>query len=88
MPADVGRRASSVRVELVDVYRTLADLAGLEADVQADVQSTSLAPVFADPDHIPVALAERAAFSQIARWSSRDTCCVICAKEVSFQRTC
>ena len=51
----------------VDVYRTLADLAGLASDVQADVQGTSLLPLFVDPAHPPTNLATKPAFSQIAR---------------------
>jgi iduronate 2-sulfatase len=58
--------SSSVRAELVDVYRTLVDLAGSPAgSVQPDVQGTSLAPLFDQPSAPPPALAGKAAFSQI-----------------------
>ena len=57
---------TAVRAELVDLYRTLVDLAGLNAShVQADVQGTSLAPLFDAPAAPPPALAAKAAFSQI-----------------------
>ena len=57
---------TGVRAELVDLYRTLVDLAGLDAGlIQADVQGTSLAPLFDAPAAPPPALAAKAAFSQI-----------------------
>lgn len=63
--ASAGAR-TSVRAELVDLYRTIVDLAGLDSStVQADVQGTSLAALFADPAAPPPALATKAAFSQI-----------------------
>lgn len=59
---------TSVRAELVDLYRTLVDLAGLDAGaVEADVQGVSLAPLFDAPAAPPAALAGKTAFSQIGR---------------------
>jgi len=63
----VGKR-SSVRVELVDMFKTLAELAGISADVQPDVQGASLAPLFDDPEGVgalSAALHAKPAFSQI-----------------------
>ena len=63
--ASAGAR-TSVRAELVDLYRTLVDLAGLDAAaIQSDVQGVSLAPLFDAPAAPPPALASKAAFSQI-----------------------
>ena len=58
-------RACSALVELVDLYQTLADLAGLP--VEATLQGTSLAPYLDDPD----APSEQAAFSQFTRGKRR-----------------
>ena len=66
--ASVGTR-TDVRAELVDIYRTLASLAGLSDAVQSDVQGTSLAPIF-DGGAPPAALAAKPAFSQIG-WRSK-----------------
>jgi arylsulfatase A-like enzyme len=64
-PAAAGAR-TFVRAELVDLYRTLVDLAGLDAAaVQPDVQGASLAPLFDSPTTPPPALATKAAYSQI-----------------------
>ena len=64
-PAAVGKR-TDVRAELVDIYRTLVDLTGLNASaVQDDVQGVSLAPLFDSPATPPPLLASKAAFSQI-----------------------
>ena len=64
-PAAAGAR-TSVRAELVDLYRTLVDLAGLDAGgIQADVQGVSLAPLLDAPASPPPALAAKSAFSQI-----------------------
>ena len=53
---------TTVAAELVDMFRTLVDLAGLDASaVQSDVQGTSLAPLFDDAK----ALAGKLAYSQI-----------------------
>lgn len=61
----VGQR-TRVRAELVDVYRTLAELAGLDQDLQPDIQGTSLAPLFDNPSPAPSsALATKPAYSQI-----------------------
>ena len=69
--AAAGQR-SAVRAELVDLYRTLVDLAGLDAGaVQPDVQGASLAPLFDDPQAPPPALATKAAFSQIGSCACR-----------------
>ena len=68
----IGQR-TGVLAELVDLYRTLAELAGLGAEVQASVQGTSLAAVFDSPTmakgsaaHLQ-GLPTKAAFSQHAR---------------------
>ena len=43
-------QTTKVLAELVDVYRTLVDLAGLNASaIEPDVQGTSLAPLFDNP---------------------------------------
>jgi len=73
--SSVGQR-TAVKAELVDVYRTLADLAGLDG-VQDSVQGTSLAGAFDAPANPPRVLAEKAAFSQIGRcdchfWDDRN----------------
>ena len=65
--ASVGQR-TKVRAELVDLYRTLVDLAGLDAaTIQADVQGVSLAPLFDTPQTPPPGLVAKAAYSQIGR---------------------
>jgi len=61
----LGKR-TQVKAELIDMYRTLAELAGFSS-VEEGVQGMSLAPVFDDPEHLPAGLAEKAAFSQIPR---------------------
>ena len=64
-PASVGA-TTTVRAELVDLFRTLVDLAGLDASaIQADVQGMSLAPLFDAPLAPPPELAAKPAFSQI-----------------------
>lgn len=60
MTQSVGQHTSA-KAELVDLYRTFADLAGLEHAVADSVQGTSLAPVFEDVH----ALGSKAAYSQI-----------------------
>ena len=65
--ASLGQR-TQVKAELVDLYRTLVDLAGLPvADVQGSVQGTSLAGAFDAPTALPAPLAEKVAYSQIGR---------------------
>ncbi len=66
LPQSAGTR-TSVRAELVDLYRTLVDLAGLDATaIQPDVQGVSLAPLLVAPASPPPALlAGKAAYSQI-----------------------
>jgi hypothetical protein len=65
--AAVGVR-TTVKIELVDMYKTLADLAGLDmSTVQPSVQGLSLAPVFDAPTSPPQPFAEKRAFSQIGR---------------------
>ncbi len=69
--ASVGAR-TQVFAELVDLYRTLVDLAGLNAsDIQPDVQGKSLAPVFDTPATPPSEL-QNVAFSQIASCSCKE----------------
>ena len=64
---------TAVRAELVDLYRTLVDLAGLDgAAVQADVQGVSLAPLFDAPAAPPPALTAKHAFSQIGSCACRE----------------
>ena len=65
LKASVGVR-SQVLVELVDLYRTVADLAELTPHVQASVQGVSLVPLLRDPANPPRSLI-KPAFSQIAR---------------------
>ncbi|EGD76787.1 iduronate sulfatase [Salpingoeca rosetta] len=62
----IGKR-TKVRAELVDLYRTLADLAGLGDHVEDGVQGTSLAGAFDDPDAPPHKLQTKLAYSQIGR---------------------
>lgn len=66
----VGQR-TTVKAELVDVYKTLAELAGLGPVEQGPggVQGTSLAAVFDSPGSPPPELAGKVAYSQIARCS-------------------
>lgn len=63
--ASLGQR-TTVKAELVDMYRTLADLAGLPG-VQSSVQGMSLADAFDSPTKLSPTLASKAAFSQIGR---------------------
>ena len=61
LSASVGA-VTTVKAELIDIYRTLVDLAGLDASkIEPDVQGTSLAPVFKDVKALPTKLA----YSQI-----------------------
>eukprot|EP00931_Biecheleriopsis_adriatica_P081843 TRINITY_DN55181_c0_g1_i1.p1 TRINITY_DN55181_c0_g1~~TRINITY_DN55181_c0_g1_i1.p1 ORF type:complete len:529 (-),score=66.45 TRINITY_DN55181_c0_g1_i1:11-1597(-) len=62
----VGKR-TAVRAELVDVYRTLADLTGLGEDIEESVQGTSLAALFDDPSKPSNFLNNKIAYSQIPR---------------------
>lgn len=59
-------KTTLVNAELVDLYRTLADLANL-SNIQSNVQGQSLAAVFDDPSNLRPSLAEKPAFSQIGR---------------------
>jgi iduronate 2-sulfatase len=57
---------TEVKAELVDLYRTLVDLAGLDASIlQEDIQGMSLAPIFDNPSSPPAPLLAKSAFSQI-----------------------
>ena len=63
----IGAR-TTVKLELVDLYRTLAGLAELPAtSLQPSVQGTSLASVFDAPTDLPPMLQQKAAYSQIGR---------------------
>lgn len=69
----IGQR-SSVAIELVDMYRTLAALAGLDqvAPLQTDIQGMSIAPLFDSPKDPPAALANKVAYSQIGSCACRE----------------
>lgn len=63
--SSAGQR-TDVKVELVDLYRTIVDLAGLDSTtIQQDVQGISLAPIFDNPASPPAPLSAKSAFSQI-----------------------
>ena len=63
--ASVGAR-TIVKAELVDLYRTLVDLAGLNSSkIQSNVQGASLAPLFDNPLTPPPSLSNKIAYSQI-----------------------
>ena len=69
--ASVGAR-TGVRAELVDLYRTLVDLAELDAStLQADIQGESLAPLFDAPAAPPPSLSSKSGFSQIGSCACR-----------------
>eukprot|EP01060_Flectonema_neradi_P013715 TRINITY_DN2044_c3_g1_i1.p1 TRINITY_DN2044_c3_g1~~TRINITY_DN2044_c3_g1_i1.p1 ORF type:complete len:515 (+),score=109.60 TRINITY_DN2044_c3_g1_i1:42-1586(+) len=59
----IGKK-TNVRMELVDLYRTVADLAGL-TNIQDSVQGKSVAAALDDPS--TTVFEEKAAFSQIGR---------------------
>lgn len=63
LKSSVGKRTTAL-VELEDVYRTLADLAGLSPHAQSSVQGGSLVPLFDSPGSPPAAMI-KPAFSQI-----------------------
>ena len=64
--ASVGRR-TTVKAELVDLYKTLVELAGFDSsEVQPSVQGTSLVPVFDDPAAAPM-VTSKVAYSQHPR---------------------
>jgi arylsulfatase A-like enzyme len=58
----LGKR-TRVNVELVDIYRTLSDLAGLSGNMNGDVQGESVAELFDNP--AGASIATRRAYSQI-----------------------
>lgn len=67
MHRSIGQRTKAM-VELVDLYRTLSELAGLDEPVQRDVQGSSLVPLFDDPSgsgSLAAPLHRKPAFSQI-----------------------
>lgn len=65
--SSVGAR-TKVKVELVDLYRTLAGLAGLDENtIEPSVQGVNLAPVFDSPNDPPEQFKTKRAFSQIGR---------------------
>lgn len=59
---------TTVKAELVDMYKTLAELTGL-GPVENGVQGTSLAPVFDSPINLSPKFANKIAYSQIGRCS-------------------
>ena len=60
----MGKHASSTRAELVDLYRTIVALAGLDAgEIQTDVDGTDLSAVFDDTS----ATVRNYSFSQYSR---------------------
>lgn len=65
MPKSHGK-STEVKAELVDMYRTLADLTGI-GPVEDSVQGTSLKSVFEDPENPSPEVASKAGFSQIPR---------------------
>ena len=63
--SSIGQR-TDVKAELVDLYRTLVDLAGFDSTtIQPDIQGMSLAPLFDNPSSPPASLSSKSAFSQI-----------------------
>ena len=71
--------------ELVDIYRTLADLSGL-GPVEAGVEGTSLAPLFDNP--VSPALSSKVALSQFARCCQNTTTKgYVCAHCVTTSRS-
>ena len=70
--SSIGRH-TMVKAELVDLYRTRAELSGLSSsapEIEASVQGTSLAAVFKDPIY-PMT---KPTFSQIGRCSCEQFC--------------
>eukprot|EP00039_Didymoeca_costata_P011426 m.160533 g.160533 ORF g.160533 m.160533 type:complete len:713 (+) comp15169_c0_seq2:37-2175(+) len=66
LQSSAGKR-TKVYAELVDIYRTLADLAGLLNKVEDSVQGMSLKDALVSPESLPPTLRNKTAFSQIAR---------------------
>ena len=74
--SSVGQR-TTVKAELVDIYRTLADLAELtnvDPVIETSVQGSSLAAAFDSPTTPPALLANKRAYSQIGRCSCGTYC--------------
>ena len=72
--ASIGAR-TTVKAELVDMYRTLADLANMQHLVEPGVQGASLRRVFDNPQHPPSELADKIAYSQIGRAGCESRLC-------------
>ena len=78
-----GRRTTAF-AELVDIYRTLADVAGLPAPPSGatdSVDGVSLAPLLVAPDSPGFAAKKPAAFSQMAR-------CLLCGAQQFKSKRC
>ena len=63
LPESRGRRSDAL-VELVDMYRTQADLAGITVPADEQIDGTSLGPILRGPDNVTV---REAALSQFPR---------------------
>jgi iduronate 2-sulfatase len=83
--------------ENIDIYRTLAELSGLEAKVESSVDGVSLAPLLVNPDHTQNPKAKHAAFSQQAHclidphtnlpidvWTVADSCTMTPRESLGF----
>ena len=83
--------------ENIDIYRTLADLAGLKTEVESSVDGVSLAPLLVNPDHTKNPKAKHAAFSQQAHclidphtnlpidvWTVADSCTMTPRNSLGF----
>ncbi len=66
MAASHGKR-TDIKAELIDLYPTLADLAGLTSKLQPSVQGMSLKSVLENPEAPSQEVADKAMISQIGR---------------------
>lgn len=81
--ASRGKR-TGVFAELIDIYRTLVDVAGLPAPpvgLADSVDGVSLGPLLADPGNSSFAAVKPAAFSQMAR-------CLLCGEQEFHAKRC